>query len=70
MNLIEMRFEHVERIYLAQDRTQWRPLLNTLKNLRDAKKEGNFLTNFSSRIPLNGLVIFFKMGQRRRRRRL
>jgi hypothetical protein len=32
-------------IYLAQDRNQWRALLNTVMNLRVPQNAGNFLSD-------------------------
>jgi len=34
MDLIEMRWENVDEIHVAQDRGQWRALVNTVMNLR------------------------------------
>jgi hypothetical protein len=45
MDFREIRWEGVEWIHVAQDREQWLALLNTVMNLRDPKKAGNFLTS-------------------------
>jgi hypothetical protein len=42
MNLQEIKWEGVDRIYLAQDMDQWLFLVNTLT---DSIKGGNFLTS-------------------------
>jgi len=44
MDLREIVWEGVEWIHLAQDRDQWRAVVNTVMNLRVPKKAGNFLT--------------------------
>jgi hypothetical protein len=46
MNLREMWWEVVNRMHMAQDRDQWRALVNTITNLRVPKKAGNFLTSW------------------------
>jgi hypothetical protein len=38
------RWESVDSIHVAQDREQWRALVNTVMNLRVQRKAGNFLT--------------------------
>jgi hypothetical protein len=45
MDLTQIGWESVDRIHLAQDREQWRALVNTVMNLRVPQKEGNFLTS-------------------------
>jgi hypothetical protein len=40
----EIGWEGVKWIHLAQDRDQWRGLVNTLMNLRVPQRAGNFLT--------------------------
>jgi hypothetical protein len=45
MDLRETGWESVGRIHLAQDRDQWRDLVNTLTNLRVPQKAVNFLTS-------------------------
>jgi hypothetical protein len=44
VDLKETRSEVADWIHLAQDRDQWRVLVNTVMNLRIPKKAGNFLT--------------------------
>jgi hypothetical protein len=44
MDLREIWWEVVDWIHLAQDRNQWRVLVNTAMNLLVPKTEGNFLT--------------------------
>jgi hypothetical protein len=39
-----MMWEDVDLIYLAQDRGQWRVLLNTVINIQVLQKAWNFLT--------------------------
>jgi hypothetical protein len=43
MYLKETGCEGVERINLAQDRAQWRALVNTVMNFQAVEKAGNFL---------------------------
>jgi len=45
MDLKEIGCEGVGWVHLVQDRDQWRPLVNTVMNLRVPQKEGNFLTS-------------------------
>jgi hypothetical protein len=45
MDLRQIALEGVEWIHLAQDRDQWRAIMNTVKYLRVPQKEGNFLTS-------------------------
>jgi hypothetical protein len=42
MDLREVAWQVVDWIYLAQNREQWRALLNTVMNLRIPYKAGNF----------------------------
>jgi hypothetical protein len=50
-------------IHLAEYRVQWRDLVNTVKKLRVAQMEGNFLTGFVtislSVILLHGVLVAF-----------
>jgi hypothetical protein len=41
----EIGWEIVDWSHLAEDRDQWRTLVNTVMNLRVPKKAGNFLTS-------------------------
>jgi uncharacterized protein YPO0396 len=43
INLREMGCEDVDSVHLAQDRDQWRAVVNTVMNLRGSKKGGEFL---------------------------
>jgi hypothetical protein len=43
MDLREIVYDGVDCIELAQDRHQWRALVNTMMNLRVPKIAGNFL---------------------------
>jgi len=45
MDLREIGCEGVDRIHLAQDRDQWRAVVNMVTKLRVAQKAGNFLTS-------------------------
>jgi hypothetical protein len=45
MNLREIWFEDVDWIHLIYDRDRWRPLVNTVMNVRVPYKAGNFLTS-------------------------
>jgi hypothetical protein len=42
MNFKQIGCESVEYIHLAQDRDQWRSLVNTVMNLRVPEMAGNF----------------------------
>jgi hypothetical protein len=44
MDLGEIGWEGVDWMVLAQDRDQWRALVNTVVKLRVPQKAGNFLT--------------------------
>jgi hypothetical protein len=44
MNVKEIGWEGVEWMHVAQDRDQWRAVVNTVMTLRFPKKERNFLT--------------------------
>jgi hypothetical protein len=44
MDRREIGSEGVDLIHLAQDKDQWRAVVNTVMNLRVPKKVGNFLT--------------------------
>jgi hypothetical protein len=43
--ILGKRWEDVEWMHLAQDRDQWRALVNTAMNLWVPHKVGNFLTS-------------------------
>jgi len=45
MNLMEIRWEDVEWIHLAQDRYQWYAFVNMVMSLQIPQKAGNFLTS-------------------------
>jgi hypothetical protein len=45
MDLRKMGIDGMNWIQLAQDRVQWRALVNTVMNLRFHKKAGYFLTS-------------------------
>jgi hypothetical protein len=45
MDLREIGWRGMERIDLAQDRDQWRTLVNTVMNLRVPLNAGNFLNS-------------------------
>jgi hypothetical protein len=45
IELRETGWKVVEWIHLAQDRDQWRALVNTIMNLRIPYKRGNFLSS-------------------------
>jgi hypothetical protein len=45
MNVREIVWFVVNWIHLAQEREQWRGLVNTVMNLRVPQKAGNFLTS-------------------------
>jgi hypothetical protein len=45
MGIREMVFGGVDWINLAQDRDRWWALLNTIMNLRDPLKAGNYFIN-------------------------
>jgi hypothetical protein len=60
MDLTEIDWDGMEWIYLAQDRDQWRALVNTEMTLRAPLKFGKFLSNcttggFSRRVQLHGV---------------
>jgi hypothetical protein len=44
MEFMEIGWEGVDRMYLAEDMDRWRALVNTAVNLWVPKKAGNFLT--------------------------
>jgi hypothetical protein len=46
MDIREVGWEEAEWIHLAQDTNPWRPLLNTVMNLRVPEKAGNSLTSW------------------------
>jgi hypothetical protein len=48
MGLKEIGFEGKDWIHLAQNRGQWRALVNTAINLRVILNAGNFLTTYLS----------------------
>jgi hypothetical protein len=59
MDLREIGWDGVDWIDLAQDRDQWRALVNTVMNLRVPKNAENFLSgctsgSFSRRAQLHG----------------
>jgi hypothetical protein len=61
MDLREIGWDGMDWIYLAQDRDQWRALVNTVMNLRVPKNAGKFLSScimggFSGRVHLHGRV--------------
>jgi hypothetical protein len=45
MNLKEIGLGDMDWIYLAEDRDQWRNLVNTVMNLHVPKNVGKFLSN-------------------------
>jgi hypothetical protein len=45
LDLREIEWEGVDCMHLAQDRDQWRSLVNTVMNHRVPQKAGNFLTS-------------------------
>jgi hypothetical protein len=45
MNLIEIEWEGMDWIYLAQDRGQWRAFVKTIMNLRIPYNAGKFMSN-------------------------
>jgi hypothetical protein len=44
MDLREVEWDDMDRIYLAQDRDQWRALVKTVLNLQVPKNAGKFLS--------------------------
>jgi hypothetical protein len=66
MDLREIGWDGVNWIDLAQDRDQWRALVNTVMNLQVSQNAGNFLSgltigSFSRRAQLHELVMVHKM---------
>jgi hypothetical protein len=62
MNLREIGWEGVDCIHLAQDRDQWRALVNMIVNFRVPYKAGNFWTRgvnirFARRTLLQGVSL-------------
>jgi hypothetical protein len=45
MDIREVGWEGVDWIHLAENRDQWRAIVNMVMNLRDAYKMGNFMTS-------------------------
>jgi hypothetical protein len=45
MDLREIGWEAVDLLHLAQDKDQWRVLVNKVMNLRVPEEAGNFLTS-------------------------
>jgi hypothetical protein len=45
MSLLEIGWEYVGWIHVAQDKDQWRAVVNTLMNLGVVLKAENFLTS-------------------------
>jgi hypothetical protein len=45
MNVREMGWKSVEWMHVAQDRNQWRTLVNTVMKLSGSIKSGNILTS-------------------------
>jgi hypothetical protein len=45
MDIREIRWEGVDWIHLAQDRNQWRAVVDTVMYLRVPKKTSNFLNS-------------------------
>jgi hypothetical protein len=48
MNLKKIFWEDVDWKHVAQERDQWRGLVNTLMNFRVTLKAGNFLTSLAT----------------------
>jgi hypothetical protein len=49
LDLREIGWDAMDWIDLAQDRDQWRALVNTVMNFRVPKKAGNFLSGCEKR---------------------
>jgi hypothetical protein len=55
MDLGEIGWDYMDWIDLAQDRDQWRALVNTVINLRVPKNAGNFLSGCTLAASQEGL---------------
>jgi hypothetical protein len=64
MDLREIRWDGMDWIDLAQDRDQWRALVNTVMNIWVPLNAGKFLSNccFSRRAQLMNLVSMCKIS--------
>jgi hypothetical protein len=64
LDLSEIRWEGVDWIHVAQDRNQWRAVVNTVMNLKVSYKAGNLTKlvtiSFSRRILLTGVSYLSK----------